>query len=135
MPRKKTPADREATILYRERHTCCVCHDRYKDVAIHHIDGNNQNDAEDNLCVVCLDCHSRVTGRRGLGKAFSAKEVGLYKQQWEDMVQAEAKSLSRARAKPSTGQIRYLMLAQVKMTVYRILAMPDSNAKLLEERF
>lgn len=50
---------------------------------IHHIDGNPSNYAARNLAVLCLDCHSRVTGDEGFGRRYSPQEVARYKREWE----------------------------------------------------
>jgi len=44
-----------------------------KDVQIHHIDGTPGNSHLANLAVVCLDCHSLVSGTRGLGRQYGGK--------------------------------------------------------------
>ena len=51
---------------------------------LHHIDGDPSNNGEMNLAVLCLDCHSRVTGDEGLGRRYSQAEVRLYKTRWEE---------------------------------------------------
>ncbi len=35
-----------------------------------------------------MNCHSKVTGKQGLGKAFLADEVRAYKRGWEEYVRA-----------------------------------------------
>ena len=55
---------------------------------IHHIDGNPSNNAWENLAVLCLDCHSRVTGDEGLGRRYSVREVTLFKNGWEQQCAA-----------------------------------------------
>ena len=52
MQRTKIPEPIEARILFLNRHTCCVCHEKNKDVQIHHIDGNNANHKLHNLAVL-----------------------------------------------------------------------------------
>lgn len=79
--RKSIPKGIESEILFLNRHTCCVCHVKEKDVQIHHIDEDNSNNDVLNLAVLCLDCHSKVTGRRGLGKSYSVLELTRYKRE------------------------------------------------------
>src|ERR1043165_7211643 len=81
--RLKIPQDVADDLMYRNRHTCCVCRVPRKHVQIHHIDGDNSNSATSNLGVVCLDCHSLVTSDEGLGRRFTPGEVGKYKAHWE----------------------------------------------------
>lgn len=61
-------------ILFLADHTCCICRTKDKDVQMHHIDGDNSNNTAFNLAVVCLDCHSKVTGDRRLGRSCSRGE-------------------------------------------------------------
>jgi hypothetical protein len=84
MNRPKIPDQTAARLLVANNHTCCVCQTPRKHVQIHHIDGDNSNCAEENLAVLCLDCHSRVTGDEGLGRRYSEIEVREYKRRWEE---------------------------------------------------
>jgi hypothetical protein len=70
-------------VLYENDHTCCICNDETRDVQIHHIDGKDANNSEANLAVLCLNCHSKATGNRGLGRKYSTEEVRRYKANWE----------------------------------------------------
>ena len=81
---RKVPRELADRLLVANRHTCCICHEERKHVQIHHIDGNSANSVWENLAVVCLDCHSRVTGDEGLGRSFSSGEVEKYKRPWEE---------------------------------------------------
>jgi hypothetical protein len=83
-PRPPIPSDLEAELFAANRRTCCTCHEPRKHVQIHHIDGDRTNNDWDNLAVVCLDCHSRVTGDEGLGRRYKPEEVSLYKERWEE---------------------------------------------------
>jgi len=76
--RPKVPHSVRVEVLVANRHTCCRCR-REKAVQLHHIDNNPRNNSSDNLAVLCLDCHSRVTGTEGLGTRFSPEEVAAYK--------------------------------------------------------
>src|SRR5437016_3495748 len=81
--RPKIPDTVANALLVANRHTCCICNVAHKHVQIHHIDSNNSNHDPSNLAVVCMDCHSRVTGDEGLGRRYSEEEVREYKRQWE----------------------------------------------------
>lgn len=80
--RVKIPKKIESTLMFQNDHTCCICREKGKDVQIHHILSRNNNNPS-NLAVLCLDCHSRVTGSRGLGKKFTIYEIKQYKRDWE----------------------------------------------------
>ena len=85
MPQKrnKIPSDIENRLLTNNRHTCCICKERH-DVIIHHIDGNRSNNGPQNLAVLCVGCHSLVHSNQGLGRQYTAQEVKIYKNEWED---------------------------------------------------
>jgi hypothetical protein len=69
--------------MYRNRHTCCICHTPRKHVQIHHIDGDPSDFRFGNLAVLSLDCHSLVSSNEGLGRQYTPGEVARYKEQWE----------------------------------------------------
>lgn len=114
--RLKIPKAVEHEVLFRSAHTCCICHDRNKDVQIHHVDGNPNNNRIENLAVLCLDCHSRVSGPRGLGKAYSPEEARKYKSSWEARLRE-----SRRVQRPV---IRYQkeLISQIDLLVCDVLA-------------
>lgn len=120
----------ESQILFASDHTCCICRDRNRDVQIHHIDSNPSNNVFENLAVLCLDCHSRATGQRGLGRAYKPLEVSLYKDAWERHVQE-----SRGLRRPVT-EYREELAAQADMTVCEILALPrdDPRGRILLDK-
>jgi len=126
MPVSRTPipARIETEILFRADHTCSICTTRYKDVQIHHIDGNPSNNDLVNLVVVCLDCHSRVSGRRGLGKAYTAGEIRKYKRQWETRVRA-----ARDAHKTTTVRREKELITQIDLIVCEILACDKNVAR------
>lgn len=82
--RAKIPQRIIDELMFINRHTCCICHVSRKHVQVHHIDSDSSNDSIDNLGVLCLDCHSIVTGDGGLGRRYSRGEVVLYKKHWQD---------------------------------------------------
>ncbi len=84
--RRKIPENKEIEVLFLQNHTCCICRNRGNDVQIHHIDGDHSNNDVSNLTLVCLNCHSLVTGKRGLGQSYKPGEVYRYKINWERKV-------------------------------------------------
>ena len=80
--------DTVAQLMFQNMHRCCICHEPRKHVQIHHIDGNPSNNDWENLAVLCVDCHSLVTGDQGFGKKYSTREVRLYKSDWEQQCNA-----------------------------------------------
>jgi hypothetical protein len=114
--RRKIPKAREEEMLFNANHTCCICKERNKDVVIHHIDGNSSNNDLENLAVVCLDCHSRITGSSGLGKSFKPGEVRRYKRVWDKQVR-DSREVPRPRI-----YYRKELVSQIDFTICRILA-------------
>src|SRR6266516_5334091 len=95
--RPAIPSRIAAGLMFANDHTCCICREKGKDVQIHHIDGDDTNNINENLAVLCLDCHSKVTGPRGLGRSFSDEEVRKYKHDWESIVERRRQAVSSPR--------------------------------------
>src|SRR5260370_17478654 len=127
--RSEIPADVAADVLYRNDHTCCICNAPRKHVQIHHIDGDPSNNSPANLAVVCLDCHSLVTGGHGLGRHYSAGEVRRYKRAWEQVV-----LYRRSQYKPPNRAIQRELIGQIDVIICQVLATPnDARRKELLE--
>ena len=113
--RPHLPSRIESELLFLNNHTCCVCRNSHKDVQVHHIDLDRSNNALENLAVLCLDCHSRATGSRGLGKAFSRAEMRRYKLAWERQI-FESRKINRPMVKYQKE-----VISQVDLIVCSIL--------------
>jgi hypothetical protein len=118
------PARVEEEALFLSDHTCCICRIRGKDVQLHHIDGNHVHNSPDNLIVLCLDCHSLVSGTRGLGKSYRPGEVRRYKRSWELQVQDRRKV-----HRPSVRYEREL-ISQIDLIVCEILALDPRSTRV-----
>jgi hypothetical protein len=101
--RKKLPKALERKLLVANKHCCCICqHDGiYKEVLIHHIDGDNSNNRTGNLAVLCLQHASMADaglkkGKLGSGRKLTPAEVRDYKRHWERKVGVTRK-ISRGR--------------------------------------
>lgn len=127
--RSEIPADVAAEVLYRNDHTCCICNVPRKHVQIHHIDGDPSTNSPVNLAVVCLDCHSLVTGSHGLGRHYSAGEVRRYKKAWEQVV-----LYRRSQYKPPTRAVQRELIGQIDVIICQVLAAADEarRKELLE---
>lgn len=121
--RRRVPAVEEEA-LFRADHTCCVCREKGKPVQVHHIDGNPSNNDPDNLAVVCLECHSRITGTGGLGRAYTPGEVRRYKRAWDHQVEQ-----SRGMHKPRIGY-RKELVSQIDLIVCEILACGPNDPRI-----
>lgn len=123
------PAGVADEVLYRNDHTCCICNLPRKHVQIHHINGDPSNYSIANLAVVCLDCHSLVTGAQGLGRHYSDGEVRRYKRAWEQVVRYR-----RTKYKPPNRATQRELIGQIDVIICQILAAPDAarRKELLE---
>lgn len=129
MPKRKRssiPQSVTDEVLFQADHTCCICRTKGKDVQIHHIDGNPANNKTANLVVTCLDCHSKITGRRGLGQSYSTGEVRKYKRSWDKQV------LDKRRV--HRPQIRYKkeLISQIDLVICDILARKQNSPRIEE---
>lgn len=124
--RRRIPLELEGEVLFLADHTCCICRVRGKDVQIHHIDRNSSHNTFGNLAVVCLDCHSRLTGTRGLGKSYKPGEVRKYKRTWEQQV------LSSRRVQRSVVRYQKELISQIDLIVCETLAVCKNNARTKE---
>ena len=118
------PARVADEVLYRNDHTCCICNVPRKHVQIHHLDGDPSNFDIANLAVVCLDCHSLVTGAQGLGRHYSAGEVRRYKRAWEQVV-----LYRRTKYKPPNRALQRELIGQIDLIICQILSVSDDARK------
>jgi hypothetical protein len=81
--RIKIPEKITAKLIVENRRRCCICREPRRPIQIHHIDSNPSNNEMNNLAVLCIECHSNVSGNQGFGKSYSVEEVKLHKQSWE----------------------------------------------------
>lgn len=125
MWRPKVPRKIEAVLMFSNDHTCCICRKEGKDVDIHHIDGDRTNNRVVNLAVLCLNCHSKVTGRRGLGRSYSTLEVKMHKRDWEYRVRRIRGLLpsTKSRHTQSTYQIKN----DIRRIIYELASAEDST--------
>jgi hypothetical protein len=119
--RPKIPKQIEASVLFENEHTCCICRERGKDVVTHHIDGDRSNNNRTNLAVVCFDCHSRVHGTRGLGRKYSAIEVGKYKRDWEFIVRKKRHLIIEPSQRLEKSEVRSTRF-EIKRNLYEFVA-------------
>jgi len=120
---RRTPVPDEvaAQLLYEADHTCCICRNKKPDVQVHHIAGREKS-VPNNLIVLCLNCHSEVERKGGLGRAYSDKELKHYKRAWSREVSM--------RRKHTLTIDRSLVLFEVRRLMYKFHALDsDSSAE------
>ena len=90
MNRKAVPDAIQASILLKSRRRCCLCfwlsgEDDVKKGQLAHLDGDDQNAAEENLTFLCLDHHDEYDSIPRLSKGLREREV----KQWRDELYKE----------------------------------------------
>lgn len=96
--RVKVPFDLEAGLLYRSAKTCCACRTPRAPVQVHHIDQNPSNNSEDNLVVLCQNCHDDAHTKRALSKNLTPSLLKKFKGEWEEEVAERASYAMTPRA-------------------------------------
>ncbi len=124
--RPQIPQKTVDDLMFASDHTCCICREKGKHVHVHHINGNTSDNNPSNLAVLCLDCHSKVTGSEGLGRRFTSGEIKKYKKTWEHLVRERLLGLTGKQDEKS--EISYFDL-----TVSEILAMEDRDPRINEK--
>ncbi len=81
-PIKKTTINK---LLYKCACTCAVCRDKNNPIIIHHIIewSKSRNHSEDNLVVLCLNCHSKAHSKNTISMNLSASKLRVFKKEWE----------------------------------------------------
>ncbi len=90
--RTNIPSDIAARVLFRSDRICCVCRERGRPVQLHHVDENPTNHAEENLAVLCFDCHRDTQIRGGFDRKLDAHQITLYREDWYAAVDRRRKA-------------------------------------------
>jgi len=80
--RNEIPADVAAKVLFLSDRTCCVCREPHKPVQLHHINEDPSNEREENLAVLCLECHHDTLIRGGFDRKLTAPQILMYRDDW-----------------------------------------------------
>jgi len=84
--RSEIPADVAAEVLFESDRTCCVCRTRGRPVQIHHIDEDPLNHSQENLAVLCFDCHRDTQLKGGFDRKLDTNQIILYRNDWYNHV-------------------------------------------------
>lgn len=82
--RTKIPEATKYRVLYKNADRCCVCRGRSRH--LHHIDENPENNRDDNIAVVCHECHDKAHTRHQLSQNLTVRRIRDAKQRWEGEV-------------------------------------------------
>ena len=111
------PVDLAAEVLFAADRTCCVCQERGKATQIHHIDGNRNHNAFENLAVLCFECHNETQIEGGFGRTLNTPLVTKYRNEWLKDVKLR-RDLANERA--VTRQVGEASISQQLKTEPRI---------------
>jgi len=67
-------------------------------VQIHHIDDDPSNNGEENLAVLCLECHNDTQKRGGFARKLDAHQVVRYRDDWHQRVRTRRAEADRIAA-------------------------------------
>lgn len=121
--RAPIPGKVAAQLLYEADHTCCICRNKKFDVQVHHISGRADSRPA-NLAVLCLNCHSEVERKGGLGRVYSPTELQRYKESWLREI--------TMRRKHSKTLDRSLVLFEVKRLTCKFQALDLQDRRAFE---
>jgi len=137
--RQKLPPFLERRVLVKNRHCCCICqNDGYgKEVLIHHIDGNNSNNVESNLAVLCLVHGSMADaglrpGKLGAGKKLKPDAVRQYKRIWQKKCDLERQRRKETLSLRARSQLEILYKFEIHKTKNLILSLKDTDRRVKE---
>jgi hypothetical protein len=113
--RIEIPDEIAADILFRSHRICCVCREK-KPVQIHHVNEDPADYSEDNLAVLCFDCHRDTQIRGGFDRKLDSAQVRRYRDDWLTRVanrrEQEHGPLSLPQSR--TQEIRAVKYIQIK---------------------
>ena len=80
--RTEIPSETAAKVQFLSDRTCCICRIRKKPTQIHHLDGDPGNHAQENLAVLCFECHHETQIRGGFARKLDRHQIVLYRDDW-----------------------------------------------------
>jgi hypothetical protein len=142
LKRIKVPHNLEVKMLFKNKHTCCICRDfkNYQEVIIHHIDGNPANNKEDNLAVLCLNHASMADaglnrGKLGSSKKLKPDEVRTFKKTWESKCIAETKVEKITLPIKERRQLEILYKFEISKRKNEILSLPEKRQNIRKDHY
>lgn len=82
--RRAIPKAVQDKLLVEAMHRCCLCPEHADITEVHHIDPISEGgpNSEDNLIVVCSNCHSKIHRIRN---RYNPKQLQMYKERWVEL--------------------------------------------------
>ncbi len=79
--RKKVPQPVQDQLLVEAMHRCCLCPEHADVIDLHHIEPISEGgpNTEDNLMVVCPNCHANI---HRLRIRYTSRQLRMYKERW-----------------------------------------------------
>jgi hypothetical protein len=87
---QKIPPKLQSRIYYKSAKTCAVCREKHKPVQIHHIDQNRNNNSEENLILLCNNCHDEAHTKHRLSQNLTPEKLIYCKNEWENQVKIKS---------------------------------------------
>jgi hypothetical protein len=111
MSRKPISDMVQEAILLKSRRRCCLCfwlegEDVVKPGQIAHLDQDNENDAEDNLCFLCLEHHNEYDGRTSVSKGLKESEVRKWRNELYREMEYRFRTIKRRECELTIVQFR-----------------------------
>jgi len=101
--RPPIPTEVVHRLFVKSKMTCSFCHEISKNITIHHIAqyASSKDHSEENLIVLCLNCHGEAHTTRDLGKNLTSEALIAMKDDWEKKVaEADSRALVRLSSIP-----------------------------------
>lgn len=88
--RIKIPNITAMRIFYKSAKTCAVCKNNNKPLFIHHIDENPSNNNEENLILICAECHNEAHTKHDYSINLDNKRLLFFKTEWEKEIKEKS---------------------------------------------
>lgn len=118
--RPPIPSKTMNKLLFESRYTCCVCRDRSRGIIVHHIEKYSESHShdEDNLVVLCLNCHGDAHTTKELQLNLTPDRLRELKKQWLEQV----KQLDNCEALSANPEYSYQSINQIADSVAIVTA-------------
>lgn len=102
MSRKSIPKKLKLQILYESQYVCAIC--QSGGCQIHHIDGDNSNNQEENLVLICAAHHDEAHTNRKMSQNLNEDALRDAKARWNITVQEKRDSTATVSGQLSIAE-------------------------------